>query len=175
MCRVATWAKTMRPSATIQVTTIELVTGRPNGRAISTALCESRWCSCASTVSVAHQATATVDVARSSGVMKLRLMCLSTQRDGDSDQDEAEYHHGDTRAPARPPGVGAERPSHAEQHQDRDRIRRTHCHAGLRNHDERDHDGKRGEHHQEKHAERSSEISALQQPCWLRNLPEALI
>ena len=30
----------MRPSATIQVTTIELVTGKPNGRAISTAFCD---------------------------------------------------------------------------------------------------------------------------------------
>ena len=41
MFRVATCAKTMSPMATIQVTTIELVTGKPNGRAISTALCES--------------------------------------------------------------------------------------------------------------------------------------
>ena len=40
MCRVATWAKMMSPIVTIQVTIIELVTGKPNGRAISTALCE---------------------------------------------------------------------------------------------------------------------------------------
>src|SRR5690349_15423266 len=31
MCRVAVWAKMIRPSATIQVTTIELVMGNPNG------------------------------------------------------------------------------------------------------------------------------------------------
>ena len=47
MFRVATWAKTIRPKATIQVTTIELVIGKPNGRAISMALCE-RPCSAAS-------------------------------------------------------------------------------------------------------------------------------
>ena len=37
--RVATWAKTIRPIATIHVTTIEFVIGKPKGRAISTAFC----------------------------------------------------------------------------------------------------------------------------------------
>src|SRR4051794_27145802 len=41
MLRVATCAKRMRPSATIHVTTIELVIGKPNGRAISTVCCGS--------------------------------------------------------------------------------------------------------------------------------------
>ena len=40
MFRVANCAKTMRPSATIQVTTIELVIGKPNGLAISSAFGE---------------------------------------------------------------------------------------------------------------------------------------
>ena len=47
MRRVARRANTISPSATIQVTTIEFVIGMPNGRAISTALCESP-CSAAS-------------------------------------------------------------------------------------------------------------------------------
>ena len=38
ICRVATCAKTMSAIATIQVTTMEFVIGKPNGRAISTAL-----------------------------------------------------------------------------------------------------------------------------------------
>jgi hypothetical protein len=37
MRRVATCTKTMRPNATIQLTAIELVIGKPNGRPISTA------------------------------------------------------------------------------------------------------------------------------------------
>jgi hypothetical protein len=37
MSRLATRAKTINATATIQVTTIELVTGKPKGRAISTA------------------------------------------------------------------------------------------------------------------------------------------
>ena len=37
--RVAICAKTIRPTATIHVTTIELVIGKPNGRPISTAFC----------------------------------------------------------------------------------------------------------------------------------------
>jgi hypothetical protein len=37
MSRVATRAKDDQPAATIQLTTIELVIGKPNGRAISTA------------------------------------------------------------------------------------------------------------------------------------------
>ena len=40
MFRVATCANTMRPKATIQLTTMELVMGKPNGRAISTALAD---------------------------------------------------------------------------------------------------------------------------------------
>ena len=41
MCRVAICAKAMSAIATIQVTTMEFVIGKPNGRAISTALCDS--------------------------------------------------------------------------------------------------------------------------------------
>ena len=37
MSRVATRAKMINPTATIQLTTIELVIGKPKGRAISTA------------------------------------------------------------------------------------------------------------------------------------------
>ena len=37
MSRVATRAKMIRPTATSQLTAIELVMGKPNGRAISTA------------------------------------------------------------------------------------------------------------------------------------------
>ena len=40
MVRVALWAKTISPTATIHVTTMELVIGKPNGRAISTAFCD---------------------------------------------------------------------------------------------------------------------------------------
>ena len=40
MVRVAVWAKRMSATATIHVTTIELVIGKPNGRAISTAFCD---------------------------------------------------------------------------------------------------------------------------------------
>src|SRR5262245_28106756 len=43
MRRVASRAVTIRAAATIQVTTIELVMGKPNTRAISTARCDS-WC-----------------------------------------------------------------------------------------------------------------------------------
>src|SRR5262249_52836628 len=39
MCLVANWAKAMRPMATIQLTIIELVMGKPRGLAISTAFC----------------------------------------------------------------------------------------------------------------------------------------
>jgi hypothetical protein len=39
MFRVAACAYTISAMATIQVTTMEFVIGRPNGRAISTALC----------------------------------------------------------------------------------------------------------------------------------------
>ena len=42
--RVATCAKTMRPTATIQVTTIEFVIGKPNGLPISTAFCDRPCC-----------------------------------------------------------------------------------------------------------------------------------
>src|SRR5690242_6811349 len=38
--RVAALAKTIRPAASIQVTNMELVIGKPKGRAISTACCE---------------------------------------------------------------------------------------------------------------------------------------
>src|SRR5260221_2108368 len=48
MLRVAIWAKTIRPSATIQVTTMELVIGNPKGRAISTALWGKPFSACAS-------------------------------------------------------------------------------------------------------------------------------
>jgi len=41
MPRVATRANTIKPAATIQVTTIELVIGKPSGLAISTACCGS--------------------------------------------------------------------------------------------------------------------------------------
>jgi len=37
MSRVATRAKMIKPTATIQLTTIELLMGKPKGRAISTA------------------------------------------------------------------------------------------------------------------------------------------
>src|SRR5262245_59151085 len=45
MLRVATCANTITTIATIQVTTIEFVIGNPNGLAISTAYCDSPWCS----------------------------------------------------------------------------------------------------------------------------------
>src|SRR4029079_9389964 len=41
--RVARRTNTINPIATTQVTTIELVMGKPNGRAISTAFSESSW------------------------------------------------------------------------------------------------------------------------------------
>ena len=41
MSRVASRAKMINPTATIQLTTIELVIGKPKGRAISTAFCDS--------------------------------------------------------------------------------------------------------------------------------------
>ena len=44
MRRVESWANTIRPTATIQVTTIEFVIGKPNGLAISTAFCDRPCC-----------------------------------------------------------------------------------------------------------------------------------
>ena len=44
MRRVERWANTIRPAATIQVTTIEFVIGKPNGLAISTAFCDRPCC-----------------------------------------------------------------------------------------------------------------------------------
>src|SRR5437773_5250909 len=57
MLRVALWLTAMRSSATIQVTTIELVTGNPNGRAISTAFCDSPCSSAAAAATVAPAPT----------------------------------------------------------------------------------------------------------------------
>ena len=63
MRRVASCAKTIRPTATIQVTTIELVIGKPNGRAISTAFCDrpcsaGAWAAASATVDQPRTATA---------------------------------------------------------------------------------------------------------------------
>ena len=46
MFRVATWTNTIRPNATIQLTIIELVIGKPKRRVISTALCVRPCSSC---------------------------------------------------------------------------------------------------------------------------------
>ena len=68
MCRVATWAKMISPIVTIQVTTIELVTGKPNGRAISTALCE-RPCSPAA-ASVVDAVSAVTKIRETSALIR---------------------------------------------------------------------------------------------------------
>src|SRR5262249_44191296 len=52
----------MRPSATIQVATMEFVTGKPNGRAISTAFCEGP-CSAGMAVADPAGSTALVEIA----------------------------------------------------------------------------------------------------------------
>src|SRR5262245_28564263 len=62
MRRVANWANTMRPSATIQVATREFVTGKPNGLAISTAFCEGP-CSSGTAVADPVGSTALVEIA----------------------------------------------------------------------------------------------------------------
>src|SRR5262245_49342064 len=53
----------MRPSATIQLTTMELVTGKPNGLAISTAFCEGPSSSCLVATAVGEAAATLADVA----------------------------------------------------------------------------------------------------------------
>jgi hypothetical protein len=54
-------------------------------------------------------------------------------------------------------------------------IRGAHRHGGVREHDNGMHDGKGGEEHQEKHAERSSESLRSSSADGLRNLTEALM
>src|SRR5262245_26523922 len=46
MRRVATWAKMIRLRATTQLTTIELLIGKPNRRPISTAFCDGPCSTC---------------------------------------------------------------------------------------------------------------------------------
>src|SRR5208283_2532010 len=54
----------MRPTATIQVTTIEFVIGKPNGLAISTAFCERPGSSCSGTIALGPaDPAATADIA----------------------------------------------------------------------------------------------------------------
>src|SRR5262249_33933568 len=75
MLRVATRAKMIRPKATIQVTTMELVMGKPNGRAISTACCDSRCSSFAGPAPNKGPAPVSVNVAtRSSHLWITTLM-----------------------------------------------------------------------------------------------------
>ena len=85
MFRVATWAKTMSPIVTIQVTTIELVIGKPNGRAISTALCERL-------LFLGAVAESVVDVISSAVFdQRIRPSSAKSDRDGDEHQPEADH------------------------------------------------------------------------------------
>jgi hypothetical protein len=49
----------IRPTATIHVTTMELVIGKPSGRAISTARCVNSWLSSAANAAQPHSAART--------------------------------------------------------------------------------------------------------------------
>ncbi len=55
----------------------------------------------------------------------------SPERHGDPDEDEPHGHHAQPGAPARPPGVSAERPPGGEEHHDRDGVRRPEGGADL--------------------------------------------
>src|SRR5215831_6991080 len=74
MFRVATQAKMIRPKATIQVTTMELVIGKPNGRAISTACGGSPCASLAALAPNKPPAPVSVNVARRGSHLRITTL-----------------------------------------------------------------------------------------------------
>ena len=113
MFRVANCAKTIRPTATIQLTTIELVIGKLKGWAISTALAE-RPCSSPATTPSEAPGWAGVDEA-----VDLALHPLQELSQANEQADEKEQHQprlqikinclqggGAAIAPTGPQGIG---------------------------------------------------------------------